>query len=73
MTAAFSPAMASSVSPRMRVWSSPMPVTHVRAGCVAVVASQRPPSPTSSTATSTPASANTTQAATVSRSNSVTR
>ena len=57
----------------MRQWSSPMPVTHVMTGLVALVASQRPPSPTSSTATSTPASAKTTQAATVSRSNSVTR
>ncbi len=56
----------------MRVWSRPMPVTQVAAGCVAVVASQRPPMPTSSTATSTPRSAKSTQAATVRVSNSVT-
>ena len=72
ITPPFSAAMASSVSPRMRVWSRPMPVTQVTRGCVAVVASQRPPRPTSSTATSTWASAKTQQAATVRRSNSVT-
>ena len=73
MMAAFSPAIASSVSPRMRVWSSPMPVTATaRMDLAAEVASQRPPSPHSSTATSTPASAKTTIAATVSVSNSVT-
>ena len=71
MMAAFSPAMASSVSPRIFVWSSPMPVTaHATVG-TAVVASQRPPRPTSSTAASTPACANMTMAAAVSSSNSV--
>lgn len=57
----------------MRVWSRPMPVTAtLRMDFMAEVASQRPPMPHSRTATSTPASAKTTAAATVSVSNSVT-
>ena len=73
MMAAFSPAIFSSVSPRMRMWSRPIPVTATPSmDFTALVASQRPPIPHSRTATSTPASAKTTQAATVMRSNSVT-
>ena len=48
-----------------------MPVTAQATVGTALVASQRPPSPTSSTATSTPASANIAMAAAVSSSNSV--
>ena len=54
------------------MWSSPMPVIATeRMLCAALVASQRPPMPHSSTHASTPASAKTTMAATVSTSNSV--
>ena len=48
--AAFSRAMASTVSPRYSTWSIPTRVTAVRRGRAAVVASRRPPRPTSSTA-----------------------
>ena len=50
MMAAFSAAMASTVSPRMAVWSSPTPVIAATLGDTTLVASQRPPRPTSSTA-----------------------
>ncbi len=50
----FSRAMASRVSPRYCMWSMPTVVSTVRMGSVALVASQRPPMPTSTRATSTP-------------------
>ncbi len=50
----FSRAMASRVSPRYCWWSRPTLVSTVRMGSVALVASQRPPMPTSTRATSTP-------------------
>ena len=71
MMAAFSAAMASSVSPRMAVWSKPTPVMTATLGFTTLVASQRPPRPTSSTANSTRRSRNSHRAAAVSSSNSV--
>ena len=53
------------------MWSNPMPVTAAATVSTALVASQRPPRPTSRTAASTPASANIAMAAAVSSSNSV--
>ena len=71
MTYALSAAISTTVAPRRSVWSSATPVTTATAGSVTLVASQRPPSPTSSTAISTPRSANSHSAAPVSSSNSV--
>ena len=70
--AAFSAAMASFVSPKIRIWSKPMPVMPtVVIDCMALVASHRPPMPHSNTTQSQCARANITQAPAVIRSNSV--
>ena len=53
MMAAFSAAMAARVAPSTSWWSRSMRAIAVTAGVPTVVASSRPPSPTSSTATST--------------------
>jgi len=58
MIAAFSRAIASTVEPSRSVWSSDTFVTTATPPSQAWVASSRPPRPTSTTATSTPASAN---------------
>mmetsp|Transcript_39400 Transcript_39400/g.79564 ORF Transcript_39400/g.79564 Transcript_39400/m.79564 type:complete len:346 (-) Transcript_39400:458-1495(-) len=52
ITPAFSSAISSTVSPRMRVWSSPMDVMTDTVGVTTLVASSRPPKPTSRTTTS---------------------
>ena len=54
----FSSAMASTVSPSIRVWSRLTGVTTATWPSATFVASQAPPSPTSTMATSTGASAN---------------
>ncbi len=53
----FSRAISTSDSPRYSIWSRAMLVTAVATGESTFVASSRPPRPTSTTATSTPASA----------------
>ena len=58
MMPAFSPAISTSDSPRYSAWSKATLVTAVTSGCTTLVASSRPPSPTSITATSTPSRAN---------------
>ena len=55
---AFSPAIASRVSPSWAQWSRPMVVTTASSGVRTFVESSRPPRPVSMTATSTPSSAN---------------
>ena len=57
MMPAFSPAIASTVSPSHSVWSSPIGVITATWPSMTLVASQVPPMPTSTTATSTGASA----------------
>ena len=52
---AFSAAMSSSVAPRYSTWSIPILVTPATSGVITLVASRRPPSPVSITATSTAA------------------
>ena len=71
-TPAFSVAIRPRVGPRASVWSRPMlaKASTDRRGCT-VVASRRPPRPTSSTASSTWASAKATKAAAVTSSNGV--
>ena len=54
---AFSDAISSSESPRYSTWSRATLVTAVASGAMTLVESSRPPSPTSTTARSTPASA----------------
>ena len=49
MIPAFSRAIAASVEPSKRLWSCEIVVKTASAGCMALVASSRPPSPTSST------------------------
>ncbi len=61
----FSAAMAASVVPRWRSWSKSMVVMAPATGASTFVASKRPPRPTSTTATSTPASAKIRNAAAV--------
>ena len=68
-TASFSVAIASSVSPRTSVCSSPTFVSRTTRVRRTFVASYRPPSPASTTATSTAASANACSAAAVTISN----
>ena len=58
ITPAFSAAMASMVSPRWAWWSSPMLVITAATGVTTLVASSRPPRPTSTTARSTRARRN---------------
>ncbi len=73
-TPAFSAAIRAGSAPSTSAWSMPMlakPITG-RRGCV-VVASRRPPRPTSSTASSTPASAKARKAAAVISSKGVSR
>lgn len=53
----FSPAIFSGVSPSRATWSSEMGVTTATPASMTLVASQLPPMPTSTTATSTGASA----------------
>ncbi len=55
---AFSHAICSRVSPRYSTWSMPIDTTPAASGSSTLVASRRPPSPTSTTDTSTPARAN---------------
>ena len=55
---AFSQAMRSRVSPRNSTWSIPIDATPAARGVSTLVASSRPPSPTSMTDTSTRAAAN---------------
>ena len=50
---AFSRAIASTRFPRNCMWSRPMRATAATSGVTALVASKRPPSPTSTTAAST--------------------
>ena len=57
MIPAFSPAISPGVSPSRSVWSSAMGVTTATEPSITFVASQLPPMPTSTTATSTGASA----------------
>ncbi len=59
MIPAFSSAMPSTVSGRNSVWSMAMGVTTATSASTTLVASQLPPMPTSTTATSTGVSANT--------------
>ncbi len=53
----FSTAISPVVSPSLSVWSSPIGVITATAESMTLVASQEPPMPTSTTATSTGASA----------------
>jgi hypothetical protein len=69
--AAFSAAICSSVSPRSFVCSSSIVVTAVADGVQTLVASRRPPRPTSSTTVRQPASRNATWAAAVRSSKNV--
>src|SRR5205814_2372249 len=71
MRAAFSAAIAASVGPRTSWWSRSRRVITVTAGTPTVVASSRPPSPTSSTATSTASRAKWSSASAVVASNIV--
>ena len=68
MMPAFSRAIAVSVEPSRSVWSRLTGVMTETSGSTTLVASSRPPSPTSTTASSTPASANTQNAIAVSTS-----
>jgi len=72
-TASFSVAICSTVSPRTSVCSSPTLVSRTTRERRTFVASWRPPSPASTTATSTPASAKAVSAAAVIDSNWVAR
>ena len=65
MMPAFSRAMSASVGPANSVWSMPMLVITATWASTTLVASQRPSSPTSTTATSTATSANQRKAAAV--------
>ena len=69
MIPAFSPAISAMVSPRYSVWSTPIGVMTATGALTTLVASQRPPRPTSTTATSTGASANAANAMAVTTSN----
>ena len=72
MMAAFSPAIVSSVSPRKSTWSMEIGVMTLASGAgTTLVASSRPPSPTSSSSASAGWSANSRKAAAVSISNTV--
>ena len=68
---AFSVAISASVVPSSGTWSSPTGSRTQVPACTTLVASQLPPSPTSSTATSTGASANAAKAIPVSTSKNV--
>src|SRR5581483_143371 len=70
-TASFSAAICSRVSPSCWVWSRPTFVSTTTGARSTLVASSRPPSPASTTATSTRCSANSASAAAVSTSNCV--
>ncbi len=70
---AFSPATSARVGPRNSTWSRPTLVTTATSASTTLVASQRPPSPTSKIATSTGRSANHSMAAAVRISNQVRR
>ena len=65
MMPAFSRAMSASVGPANSLWSMPMLVTTATWASTTLVASQRPSSPTSTTATSTAMSENQRRAAAV--------
>ena len=69
---AFSPAMAPRVSPSKSVWSSPMrQITLASGASMTLVASNRPPSPTSSTTISQPTARKCSKATAAMSSNSV--
>jgi len=72
-TASFSAAICSSVSPSHSTWSSPTEVRAVAVESITFVASRRPPSPASTTATSTPSCSNATKETAIAASNWVTR
>ena len=65
--------MSRSVGPRYSTWSSPTEVSAVAVESMTFVASSRPPRPASTTATSTPASANATNETAIAASNWVIR
>ncbi len=69
MMPAFSPAMPAMSSPRYSTWSTLIGVITATGASITLVASQRPPSPTSITPTSIGASANAANAIAVSTSN----
>ena len=69
MMPAFSAAMSATVSPRYSAWSMPIGVITATGASTTLVASHRPPIPTSTTATSTGASANAANAIAVTTSN----
>ncbi len=69
MMPAFSPAMPAMSSPRYSTWSMLIGVITATGALTTLVASQRPPNPTSITATSIGASANAANAIAVSTSN----
>ena len=69
MIPAFSRAMSSTSSPRYSTWSSAIGVTTATVPSATFVASQRPPSPTSTIPASTGASANAAKPIAVSTSN----
>ena len=71
MIAAFSSAISASVAPSTASWSRSMRASSVAAGTPTVVASSRPPRPTSSTATSTASRAKWSRASAVVVSNMV--
>ncbi len=72
MIPAFSRAISASVSPRKSWWSSEIEViAHTRGGGITLVASARPPSPTSSTHSSAGTRANSSKLAATSTSNTV--
>ena len=71
MIPAFSPAISASVSPSISRWSSEIEVMAQAVGTMTLVASPRPPKPTSSTQSSAGFAANSTKAAAVMTSNTV--